>query len=136
MPPKITHLTPLIQVFSMPRSLEFYRDLLGFEVVLDSGNGDDSSWVWISKDGNHLMINDQYEPGHERDSPPGERVRWHSDTSLFLGCENVDEVYEYLVSKGLSLDPPIVTGYGMKQLNLTDPDNYGICFQTSADKEN
>ncbi|HEX6279849.1 MAG TPA: VOC family protein [Pyrinomonadaceae bacterium] len=34
---EITYLTPLIQVFNMPRSLAFYRDLLGFEVVSDSG---------------------------------------------------------------------------------------------------
>lgn len=44
---EISGMTPLLQVFDMPRSLAFYRDVLGFEVVSDSGKGDDSSWVWL-----------------------------------------------------------------------------------------
>jgi catechol 2,3-dioxygenase-like lactoylglutathione lyase family enzyme len=129
---KITYLTPLIQVFNMPRSLAFYRDILGFEVVMDSGNGDDSSWIWIRKDDCSLMLNDQYEPGDVPDAPPTERVRWHDDTALYLGCEDVDGAHEYLVSKGLSVEPPHVASYGMKQLNLKDPDGYNICFQWQA----
>ena len=78
------------------------------------------------------MLNDQYEPGHKPDAPPAERVRWHKDTGLFFGCEDVDMVYEYLVEKDLSIQPPIVTSYGMKQLNLSDPDGYHICFQHKA----
>lgn len=126
---KITYLTPLIQVFNMPRSLAFYRDNLGFEVVMDSGDGDDSSWVWIKKDDSHLMLNDQYEPGHVPEAPPAERVKWHDDTALFMGCEDIDGAYEYFASKGLRVEPPIVTSYGMKQLRQTDPDGYNICFQ-------
>ncbi|HEY4146252.1 VOC family protein [Pinirhizobacter sp.] len=30
---KLVGVTPLIQVFDMPASVEFYRDKLGFEVV-------------------------------------------------------------------------------------------------------
>ncbi len=126
---KLDYLTPLIQVFNMPRALAFYRDILGFQIVSDSGDGDDSSWVWIAKDGCHLMLNDQYEPGHVPDGPPSERTEWHSDTCLYLGCEDVDRVYEYLLDKGLDLEPPTVAPYGMKQLYLKDPDGYGICFQ-------
>ena len=44
---EIRGLTPLLQVFNMHRSLMFYRDTLGFGVVSDSGDGDDSSWVWL-----------------------------------------------------------------------------------------
>lgn len=32
-PPAIQGLCPLMQVFDMPTSLAFYRDLLGFQVV-------------------------------------------------------------------------------------------------------
>ena len=126
---ELSYLTPLIQVFSMPRSLTFYRDILGFEVVSDSGDGDNSSWVWIRLSGCDLMLNDQYEPGHVPDAPPGERVKWHRDTCLYFGCPDVDAAYEYLRSKGLTLSPPEVAPYGMKQLYVSDPDNYNLCFQ-------
>ena len=117
MPIKIEHLTPLIQVFNMPRSLAFYRDLLGFEVVMNSGDGDDSSWVWIRLNDCHLMLNDQYEPGHVPDAPPAERTKWHKDTALFFGADP-DAVYEYLVLKGLSAKPPSNASYGIHSLHL------------------
>ena len=101
----IEYLTPLIQVFNMPRTLAFYRDLFGFEVVTDSGNGDDSSWVWIQKNGCHLMLNDEYEPGHVPVTPPPDRTKWHQDTALYFGADP-DAVYDYLTSKGLSPRPP------------------------------
>ncbi len=129
---KIEYLTPLIQVFTMSRSLKFYRDVLGFEVHMDSGDGDDSSWVWITKNGTHLMLNDQYEPSNVPPAPPEERVKWHKDTCLFMGCDDLDGAYEYLIAKGFDLKPPIVTSYGMKQLSLKDPDGYDLCFQHPA----
>lgn len=126
---EISYLTPLIQVFNMPRSLSFYRDILGFEVVSDSGDGDDSSWVLLTLDGCDLMLNDQYEPGKVPGQPPAERSKWHSDTCLYLGCADPQAIFKYLEGKIVDLRPPIVTGYGMKQLYLTDPDGYSICLQ-------
>lgn len=129
---QIESLTPLIQVFNMRRSLAFYRDVLGFEVVSDSGNCDDSSWVWVRLNGFDLMLNDQYEPGSEPDAPPPERVRWHDDTCLYLGCKDLDAAVEYLRSRGVPVEPPKTAPYGMRQLYLKDPDNYSICLQWPA----
>lgn len=131
---EINGMTPLIEVFNMPRALAFYRGLLGFEVVSDSGSGDDSSWVWLRLNGCDLMLNDQYEPSRVPPAPPAERVRWHHDTCLYFGCEDLDGAYEYLRSNGIELEPPKVAPYGMKQLYLTDPDGYNICFQWSVEQ--
>jgi glyoxylase I family protein len=38
-------LTPMIEVFDMPASLHFYRDVLGFEVVTASGPVPDCGWA-------------------------------------------------------------------------------------------
>ena len=126
---EIRGMTPLLSVFDMPRSLAFYREILGFEVVADSGSGDDSSWVWLRRDGVDLMLNDQYEPGHVPPNPPLSRTKWHHDTCLYFGCEDTDAAYQYLKSKGLSLKPPKIAPYGMKQLYVHDPDGYNLCFQ-------
>lgn len=129
---EIQGMTPLISVFDMPTSLRFYRDMLGFEVVTDSGNGDDSSWVWLRWQGVDLMLNDQYEPGYVPDAPPAERTKWHHNTCLYFGCPDTDAAYEYLRSQGVELDPPKIAPYGMKQLYFHDPDGYNLCFQWSA----
>ena len=82
------------------------------------------------------MLNDQYEPGRLPDAPPAERVIWHGDTCLYFGCEDVDGTFEFLRSRGIELDPPKTAPYGMKQLYLSDPDGYKICFQWRAETNN
>jgi catechol 2,3-dioxygenase-like lactoylglutathione lyase family enzyme len=93
---RVDGMTPLIQVFNMPRALAFYRGILGFEIISDSGNGDDSSWVWLRLNGADLMLNDQYEPDNVPEAPPPERTEWHSDICLYFGCEDPDAVYTHL----------------------------------------
>ena len=132
MPIEVSSICTLLSVFDMPRSLGFYRDILGFEVVSDSGNGENSSWVWLRLNGADLMLNDQYEPGRVPAAPPPERTKWHHDTCLYFSCPDPDAAYGYLRSKGIDLKPPKVAPYGMKQLYLTDPDNYNLCFQWPA----
>jgi catechol 2,3-dioxygenase-like lactoylglutathione lyase family enzyme len=131
---EINGLTPLLQVFNMPRSLVFYRDIIGFEVIRDSGNGDDSSWVWLRLNDSDLMLNDQYEPGNVPSVPPDGRTEWHRDTCLYFGCADPESAYEYLRSKGIDAEPPKIAPYGMKQLYFQDPDGYAICFQCPVEK--
>ncbi len=129
----ILGLTPLISVFDMPKALRFYRDILGFEIVTDSGNGDDSSWVWLRLNDADLMLNDQYEPGSVPPEPPSNRTKWHHDTCLYFGCSDPDVAYDYLKSKGIEVNAPKIAYYGMKQLYVSDPDNYNLCFQCPAE---
>jgi len=126
---EITGMTPLIQVFNMRTAVEFYRDILGFKIVGDSGNGDDSSWIWLRLNNADLKLNDQYEPGHVPPAPPPERTRWHKDTCLYFGCPDPDTVHEYLKAKGVDCNTAKIAPYGMKQLYVRDPDGYGLCFQ-------
>lgn len=132
-PIDIQGVTPLLQVFNMPRSLAFYRGIFGFEVISDSGDADDSSWVWLRLNGCDIMLNDQYEPGHVPPECPNDRVRWHGDTCLYFGCPDVDAAYEYLRSNGIDSEAPKNAPYGMRQLYVTDPDGYNLCFQHSVE---
>lgn len=126
-------LCPLIQVFDMPTSLRFYRDLLGFEIVQRSQESDACGWCWLrSKDGAELMLNTAYDEGERPAQPDRERVIGHMDTGLFIGCPDVDAAYAYLKSKGVVCEEPKVAPYGMKQLYLSDPDGFGICLQWKA----
>src|SRR6516162_8398411 len=110
---EIGEMTPLIQVFNMRRALVFYRDILGFKLVSDSGNGDESSWVWLRLNNSDLMLNDQYEPGHAPPAPPAERTRWHKDTCLYFDCPDPNAAFEVLKAKGVQCNAPEVAPYGM-----------------------
>jgi catechol 2,3-dioxygenase-like lactoylglutathione lyase family enzyme len=131
MPIEVHRLTPLIQVFDMPRSIAFYRDLLGFVVVATS-TPTDYAWALLRLGGVNLMLNTAYDEGQRPPSPDPARVAAHEDTGLFFGCPDVDGAYAHLRAQGLPVAPPVVQSYGMKQLYVTDPDGYSLCFQWEA----
>jgi glyoxylase I family protein len=128
----IRGLAPLLQVFDMPTSIHFYRDLLGFEVVITSRPGEHFDWALLRLNGVELMLNTAYE-SHERPSAPdANRMAAHADTGLYFGCPNVEQAYDQLRARDLDVKPPVIRPYGMKQLNITDPDGYNLCFQWPA----
>jgi catechol 2,3-dioxygenase-like lactoylglutathione lyase family enzyme len=133
-PINVQGLCPLIQVFDMPTSIRFYRDVLGFEVFSSSPprSPDDCDWVWLKLNGTELMLNTAYEFDSRPQAPDPARVAAHDDTCLYLGCPDVDAAYRHLRAKGLDLKEPKIASYGMKQLYLHDPDGYNICFQWNA----
>jgi catechol 2,3-dioxygenase-like lactoylglutathione lyase family enzyme len=126
---EIRDVAPLLQVFDMPTSVRFYRDLLGFEVVSTSGPGDDFGWALLRLNGVELMLNTCYENDERPPAPDPARVSSHADTGLYFGCPDVDEAYRCLRAKGLEMPEPVTRDYGMRQLYVPDPDGYYLCFQ-------
>jgi glyoxylase I family protein len=125
-------LVPLLQVFDMPSSVTFYRDILGFEVVAQSEPGDNFDWGMLRRDGMVLMLNTAYERESRPVSPDRLRMAAHDDTALFFDCPDPDAAYAYLCGRGLKAQAPVTTRYGMKQVYVSDPDGYSLCFQSRA----
>jgi uncharacterized glyoxalase superfamily protein PhnB len=125
--------TPLFAVYDVPTAVAFYRDLLGFEVVSSSvpftDAKDDFGWALIRLNGVDLMLNNAYEDNIRPPAPIPSRIAAHADTILYFACPDVDAAYEDLVARGVAVQPPAVSYYNMKQLYLTDPDGYVLCFQ-------
>jgi len=128
-------MAPLLQVFDMPTSIRFYRDLLGFELLATSGGGEQSDWVMLRRGDVELMLNTAYESDARPPAPDATRVGHHADTSLYFGCPDPDAAHAHLVANGVSAKPPTVALYGMKQLYVRDPDGYILCFQCPASDE-
>lgn len=122
-------MVPLLQVFDMPASLHFYRELLGFKVIDSSGNGDNADWVYLKLDHTELMLNTAYE-SHER--PPLQnpnRYAAHGDITLYYSCPGVEQAYAFFSGKGIEIKKPFITSYGFKAITFKDPDGYTLCFQ-------
>jgi glyoxylase I family protein len=134
MPIEVEGVSPLMQVFHMPTSLHFYRDVLGFAVTGKSkslsNDPDDVNWAMLQLGAATIMLNTAYDPDDDvPEAPDAARWRGHEDTSLYFACPDVDEVFTLLIAKGMKIGPPQVAWYGMKQLYFKDPDGFGICFQ-------
>ncbi len=134
---EVRGLTPLVQVYDMPTSLRFYRDLLGFEIMSTSPvlGKDRFHWALLRLGKAELMLNTAYEFDTERPVPADRaRVAAHGDTVLYFGCPDVDAAYEELREKGVAVHLPKVAPYGMKQMPLRDPDGYELCFQWPSEE--
>lgn len=130
---EIRGLAPLLQVFDMPTSIKFYRDVLGFEVVTTSTpRGEHFDWALLRLNGSELMLNTAYEQDERPPAPDPARTAAHEDASIYFGCPDVDAAYAHIRARGVSVKEPKVAFYGMKQLYLRDPDGYTLCFQWSA----
>src|SRR2546430_8170646 len=75
-------LCPLLQVFDMPTSVKFYREVLGFELVgnspiVHSPQGDYFHWAMLRRGSNTLMLNTAYDEG-ERPPAPDPRSEEHT----------------------------------------------------------
>jgi glyoxylase I family protein len=123
----------LLQVFDMPTALAFYCDVLGFEVVSHAGDAAGPSrefgWCLLRRKGTELMLNTAYEPEYRPGSPDPARAVGHGDTCIYFGWEDLDGLYAELRAKGAKAREPKTAWYGMKQLYVTDPDGFGLCFQ-------
>jgi glyoxylase I family protein len=133
---EVKGVAPMVQVFNMPRSIAFYRDVLGFKVVSAakamSADPDDVNWVMLRLSNAEIMLNTAYDPDDVPQAPEPGRWSGHQDTCLYFACPDVDGAYQHLVAQGVDVNPPAVAWYGMKQLYLKDPDGFGICFQWPA----
>jgi glyoxylase I family protein len=130
---------PLLQVFDMPGAVHFYRDVLGFVLTDHSqalvDGSDHFGWALLKFAGCEVMLNTAYDEGQRPLQPDPARVAAHGDTCLYFGCEDLDGAYQHLRAHGVKVQPPKVAPYGMKQLYVSDPDGYGLCFQWPVSQE-
>ena len=120
----------LIQVFDMPTSVRFYRDVLGFEVIQTTPrDGDQFDWGLLRLGDTELMLNTAYEQENRPAQPDPARIEAHQDVCLYFGCPDVEAAYRHLLAQGIDVEKPKVAPWGAKQLYLRDPDGYTLCFQ-------
>ena len=124
-------LSPLIQVFDMPTSVRFYRDILGFTVVNNSPERgpDDFDWCMLRNSDAMLMLNTRFEYDSRPPSADPAHTAAHDDTCFYIGCPDIDAAYTHLQSMGVECRPPKIAPYGFKQIYLHDPDGFNLCLQ-------
>jgi glyoxylase I family protein len=128
-------LAPLLQVFDMPTSVRFYRDVLGFEIGLTDGKpADEYDWCLLRLNDVELMLNTAYEGPERPTKPDPARVSAHGDMAIFFDCPGVDAAYAHLTARGMTVEEPTITHYGFKTMTLKDPDGYDLVFHWPVDQ--
>lgn len=127
MHPPIYGICPYLEVYDMPASLGFYRDLLGFEIKATSDDGI-PNWVLMELNGAQLMLNTQYEMDRRPPERDSVREKHHGDLCFYFNSPDIDALFGYFSVSGIQLKEPIMTGYGWKAIYLKDPDGFKLCF--------
>ena len=102
------------RVLDMPRSVRFYRDVLGMEIVF---GGEDSSFSSLrATDGSMPILN--LEQGHS--VPDWGRMIFY--------VADVDAFWEFLRGKGLQPERPRDASWGERYFHMPDPDGHELSF--------
>ena len=114
---------PLLFTGDIERSRAFYCDQLGFTLTNRYDPDGKLSWCMLAMEGARIMLE---QADAERLAGLAED---RSDIALYFLCEDVDSLHERFVANGVDLAPPFVAFYGMKQLEVRDPDGRRLCFE-------
>lgn len=117
-----SHFACVLPVTNMNRSLEFYRDKLGFNVTFTWNDPIDYAVLKRGDVGIHLTKSDR------KVIPTGQH------TSIFIFVHDADAVYEEFIGKQVAMANPIGDrDYRMRDFDLIDPDGYILTFGKGLD---
>jgi uncharacterized glyoxalase superfamily protein PhnB len=119
--------TPNLLVRDVAKSLAFYRDVLGFEVVATMPpDGSSFVFVWVKRDGVNVFLNDATTAGDEYAALKGKPLG--GSLTIYITLTGVDEYYAK-VSPGAKVEAALETKfYGMREFAVLDPDGYVLTF--------
>jgi catechol 2,3-dioxygenase-like lactoylglutathione lyase family enzyme len=129
MQPNIKQAVPFFAVTSMERSLRYYVDGLGFEMINKWVPREKVEWCYLRRGGGDLMLQELRKEGHNTqvlDGKPG------SGISICFMCEDALQLYHEFSSRGIEVSEPFV-GNGMWVASLSDPDGYRLEFESVTD---
>jgi catechol 2,3-dioxygenase-like lactoylglutathione lyase family enzyme len=122
MPPKPRGIAPHFLVEDVMRAAEYYRDKLGFEIgpyFLDP-----PVFVIIQRDGMAIQLS-RMEGGRG-----GSNRKWKNEAvDAYIWVADVDRLHrEVAAAQATILQAPLLKEYGMKEMDVADPDGYVIRF--------
>ena len=105
----------IVPVTDQDNALEFYREVLGFEVRADIPFGEGERWLEVAPPGGAAAL---------AIVPPRPGGPTGIDTNVALGTADVDADYAYLLDKGVDADAEMMGGEGPvpRMFCFRDPD--------------
>ena len=106
---------PIVMVADMQRSLGFYRDLLGFELLYAFPSVDDPQFASLAVEGGKLGLG------------VGDKPVESGSTSIWLYTDDVDEAVSDLRGAGVPVvAEPADQPWGERVASVADPDGYTV----------
>lgn len=120
---KLQQLVPMLKVSDIQRSLQFYREVAGFEMVSSLEALEKWHWAEIKSGDVQLMLTQC-----DQDSPVPELDEEAWPTVFYFYPDDVEALYNHIQPLGYEMEELEVTFYGMKEFSLRDPDGHLLSF--------
>lgn len=117
----ISDIVPVLRVVDVTRSIQWYRDLLGFS---DDPFPDVPPYRFAIM--RHGLAEFMLRLGQPHVKPTSAPYDW----DIYIRCENTRfrELFDICNSKGIVTRRLERMPYGMSEFEVVDPDGYGICL--------
>lgn len=112
--------TPVLRVSDYPRARAFYTDVLGFEVKEEAGEPITGFGILHAGQAQLFLI--------AWNGPEAAYENWR----VYLYPDDLSALAERIKSTGTPLKGPTVTEYGMREVEVTDPDGNVLCLGEDA----
>ena len=118
------HISPALAVRDVKRTIQFYRDSLGFEMGMAFPDADNPEYADLSRDGMVIMLIPVGNAGIDSNQRLGVGV------NLYMQIDgNIDEYYNLLKNKGVKVVADIKDEpFGIRDFTIEDIDGYKLTF--------
>lgn len=127
---KLTQSTPNLFTSDLPRSLVFYRDVLGFTVETTVPTEPPFVFVLLRRDEVTIYLNEYAAASGDIAARPAMSsvVVGQSGVTIFLHMQGVATLWEEVRSRAPVVMPLTEQWYGLTEFSVTDPDGYIVTF--------
>ncbi len=127
--PSITELVPMMICKDVQATIEFYRDVLGFEVRERMDDVGTSGWASLERGAVRLMLaSPSYIPA------PKPLEGQLSEVLFYFYTDDVVGLRDHIVQRDYPVSDFAVRFYQMKEIELTDPEGHVLIFGQDTDE--
>jgi len=117
----LTSSIPVFRVSDYDRARAFWRDVLGFKVMEEAGEPVTGFGIY-RRDAARVFLT-------AWDGAEAPYDRWRA----YFHTDDLDGLVAELQTKDATFKGPVTTEYGMREVEVTDPDGNTVCFGADAD---
>ncbi len=138
---KANKLTPNFEVKDIKQTVNFYSEILGFELVMavpDSQDGveqtfsENKEYVYAMVQKDHVELFFQRSDSFKHDVGLMTELPIGASVSFYFEIEGIKDFYETLKGKNLQMTELKTTWYGMLEFYLRDVNGYVLGFAEKA----
>jgi uncharacterized glyoxalase superfamily protein PhnB len=122
----ISRITPNLIVRDVLRSVEFYRDVLGFELGMSVPDAPPFVFAGMKSGEVFIFLNDPHAAEEELPLMAGRPIG--GTLTLYIEVTGIDALFDRLRSRAPVVMSIRTQFYGMREFAITDPDGWVLTF--------